>query len=125
EAQAEININADAPQRQVNFDPTIGQSILNLLNNATDACPEHLQVEIDWNHSNFYLVIEDAGPGIPLEIAEQLGKPFVTSKGKGFGLGLFLSHASISRHGGEIKLYNRHSGGTRTELRLPLKGSEG
>lgn len=120
EARAMIAIGQSCQSREVNFDPTVGQSLLNLLNNATDANPENLNVWVHWDDDMFYFNIDDEGPGIPLEIAEQIGKPFVSSKGMGFGLGLFLSHASISRHGGEIKLYNREHGGTRTELRLPL-----
>ena len=42
-----------------------------------------------------------------------------TTKGKGFGLGLFLSQASVTRAGGTVKLYNHEDGGTLTELRLP------
>ncbi|MBB6522839.1 ATP-binding protein [Pseudoteredinibacter isoporae] len=120
EVEANIQLAESCPERQVSFDATIGQSILNLLNNAADACPTGIDVDICWTRDEFILTIDDNGPGIPLEIAEQLGKPFVSTKGKGFGLGLFLSHASISRHGGEIKLYNRDNAGTHTELRLPL-----
>jgi two-component system sensor histidine kinase RegB len=121
EADANIRYLKTNSDVQVTFDPTINQSILNLLNNATDANPKGLEVNIDWDQNSFYLSIQDCGPGIPLEIAEQLGQAFVTSKGKGFGLGLFLSHASISRYGGEVKLYNRPQGGTHTELKLPLE----
>jgi two-component system sensor histidine kinase RegB len=56
---------------------------------------------------------------VPLAIAEQIGKPFFTTKGKGFGLGLFLSKASVTRAGGSVKLYSHEEGGTLTELRLP------
>ncbi|MFL6611279.1 MAG: ATP-binding protein, partial [Pseudomonas sp.] len=61
----------------------------------------------------------DHGAGVPLAIAEQIGKPFFTTKGKGFGLGLFLSKASVTRAGGSVKLYPHEEGGTLTELRLP------
>ena len=44
---------------------------------------------------------------------------FFTTKGKGFGLGLFLSKASVTRAGGSVKLYSHEEGGTLTELRLP------
>jgi len=69
------------------------------------------------------LSIRDRGPGVPLAIAEQLGRPFFTTKGKGkgrgFGLGLFLSQASVTRVGGTVKLYNLEEGGTLTEMKLP------
>ncbi len=97
----------------------LGQSLLNLLNNATDASPDNLDIRLDWDAQWIKLTIRDHGAGVPLAIAEQIGRPFITTKGKGFGLGLFLSQASVTRAGGTVKLYNHEDGGTLTELRLP------
>ncbi|MDR9750149.1 ATP-binding protein [Pseudomonas sp. SZMC_28357] len=99
--------------------PDLTQALLNLLNNAADACPEGLQVTLDWDFEYLTISIRDHGAGVPLAIAEQIGKPFFTTKGKGFGLGLFLSKASVTRAGGSVKLYSHEEGGTLTELRLP------
>ena len=99
--------------------PDLTQALLNLLNNAADACPENLQVTLDWDAEDVTISIRDHGAGVPLAIAEQIGKPFFTTKGKGFGLGLFLSKASVTRAGGSVKLYSHEEGGTLTELRLP------
>ena len=99
--------------------PDLTQALLNLLNNAADACPENLQVTLDWTAEDLTISIRDHGAGVPLAIAEQIGKPFFTTKGKGFGLGLFLSKASVTRAGGSVKLYSHEEGGTLTELRLP------
>ncbi|VVO20349.1 ATP-binding protein [Pseudomonas fluorescens] len=99
--------------------PDLTQALLNLLNNAADACPEGLQVTLDWDAEDLTISIRDHGAGVPLAIAEQIGKPFFTTKGKGFGLGLFLSKASVTRAGGSVKLYSHEEGGTLTELRLP------
>jgi two-component system sensor histidine kinase RegB len=95
------------------------QALLNLLNNAADACPDNLVIQLRWDPQWIIITIRDYGAGVPLAIAEQLGKPFFTTKGKGFGLGLFLSQISVSRAGGTVKLYNQDGGGTLTELRLP------
>lgn len=95
------------------------QALLNLLNNAADACPDNLMVRLNWDQEWLVITIRDYGAGVPLAIAEQLGKPFFTTKGKGFGLGLFLTHMSVIRAGGTVKLYNQGGGGTLTELRLP------
>ncbi|HEY0290538.1 MAG TPA: ATP-binding protein [Pseudomonas sp.] len=99
--------------------PDLTQALLNLLNNAADACAEDLEVNLDWDELEICISIRDHGPGVPLAIAEQIGKPFFTTKGKGFGLGLFLSKASVTRAGGSVKLYPHEEGGTLTELRLP------
>ena len=97
----------------------LSQALLNLLNNAADACPDNLLIGLNWDEQWVVITIRDYGAGVPLEIAEQLGKPFFTTKGKGFGLGLFLSQVSVIRAGGTVKLYNQDGGGTLTELRLP------
>lgn len=97
------------------------QALLNLLNNAADACPDNLVIGLNWDPQWIVITIRDYGAGVPLAIAEQLGKPFFTTKGKGFGLGLFLSQISVIRAGGTVKLYNQEGGGTLTELRLPQK----
>ncbi|BAP43335.1 ATP-binding protein [Pseudomonas sp. 21LCFQ02] len=99
--------------------PDLTQALLNLLNNAADACAENLQVSLDWDSAEVFIRIRDQGPGVPAAIAEQIGKPFFTTKGKGFGLGLFLSKASVTRAGGSVRLYRHEEGGTLTELRLP------
>lgn len=102
--------------------PELGQSILNLLNNAADACPDNIQIGLEWNEQRLRLCIRDHGPGVPLHIAEQLGTAFVTTKGKkGFGLGLFLSQAAVERVGGSVKLFNQDGGGTLTEVILPVE----
>ncbi|MEH6389488.1 MAG: ATP-binding protein [Pseudomonas profundi] len=100
--------------------PELGQALLNLLNNAADACPNNIQIELVWDADWLRLRIRDYGPGVPLHIAEQLGTAFLTTKGKkGFGLGLFLSQAAVERLGGSVRLYNQDGGGTLTEVTLP------
>lgn len=121
EVEAQIEIDDTCDDICAIFHPTIAHSIINLLNNAADANPQDITVNISWDKTLLMMDIIDHGPGVPVELANQLGKPFITTKGKGLGLGLFLTHATLSRYQGKIKLYNRDSGGTLTELRLPLK----
>lgn len=110
----------DGPVPSVLAGPELSQAILNLLNNAADACLEGIEISLSWNPGRLCLRIRDYGPGVPLHIAEQLGTAFLTTKGKkGFGLGLFLSQAAVERMGGSVKLYNQDGGGTLTEVSLP------
>ena len=87
--------------------------------NAEDASPGNVDVSITWNKKEIVLSIQDHGDGIAPDIAEQIGKPFFTTKAKGLGLGLFLSNVAVERLQGSIKLYNNQ--GTLVQLTLPIK----
>jgi nitrogen-specific signal transduction histidine kinase len=50
--------------------PDLTQALLNLLNNAADACPDDLEVRLDWDAQDIVISIRDHGPGVPLAIAE-------------------------------------------------------
>jgi two-component system sensor histidine kinase RegB len=122
-ARYRLDIASAGPQPSLRPDETLQQALLNLLNNGADASAAPLELKLAWDARHIALHIRDHGPGVPLEIAEQIGKPFVTSKGKGLGLGLFLSHATIERCGGDIRMFNHDEGGTEVVLRLPIEGA--
>jgi len=48
--------------------------------------------------------IDDSGPGIPLELREQIFNPFVTTKKTGVGLGLSIVSKIIDGHHGTIRI---------------------
>src|ERR1700730_804610 len=48
--------------------------------------------------------IEDSGPGIPLELREQIFNPFVTTKKAGVGLGLSIVSKIVDGHHGTIRI---------------------
>ncbi|WP_300272297.1 ATP-binding protein [Halomonas sp.] len=100
-------------------DTTLEQALTNLLNNAADANPDDIAIRLDWHDEEVVIDIRDHGPGVALSIADQLGETFVSTKSKGMGIGLFLTHATINRFGGGVSLYNHPEGGTLTEVVLP------
>ncbi|MWJ28432.1 sensor histidine kinase [Halomonas sediminis] len=100
-------------------DTTLDQALTNLLNNAADANPDSIFIRLDWNESKVVIDIRDHGPGVAMSIADQLGETFISTKSKGMGIGLFLTHATINRLGGGVSLYNHPEGGTLTEVTLP------
>ena len=106
--------------QSASFHPTIEQSILNLLNNAADVSPEKVEVDIDWDDKQAQISIRDYGAGLQAEDIDHLGQAFVTNKRDGLGLGLFLSQATLTRFGGKVSLQNAPSGGTLTQIVLPL-----
>ncbi len=103
-------------------DATLQQALLNLLNNAADASPEHVELNAAWDEKHIYLDINDRGAGIPAEIAEQLGKQAVSSK-HGQGIGWLLSHATIERFGGTVEWRPREGGGTCIHITLPRRNT--
>lgn len=119
----------EGPAPEVSASTTLQQALLNLFNNAADAHPEDIEITLEWDERHIRLQLHDQGPGLPLEQADQLGKPFVTTKGRGLGIGLFLTSSTLARHQGEVRLYNHPDGGTLTEVELPItaeseKGTE-
>lgn len=114
------------PKVNLTGEPTVISSIplqqafINLLNNAADASTEPLQIEASSDTQQILFTILDKGPGIPLEQAESLGSPFITTKGKGLGIGLFLTANALNSYGGKVCLFNHPQGGTLTEVKLPV-----
>src|SRR5690606_4950128 len=110
------------PAVTVDGDETLELALLNLLDNAAreSGADPHLQLEQEGGQ--ICLRIIDSGPGVPDTVARQLGEPFVTGRQDGLGLGLFLSHTTINRLGGTLRLLSGEQG-TLTEVRLPLTGA--
>lgn len=102
-------------------DLMLDQALLNLLNNAADASPDSIEIGADWDARHFILTIRDRGPGFDHAAMQQAGKDCFTTKppDQGIGIGLFLANATLSRHGGEVRWFNREGGGAVTEVRLP------
>ena len=71
------------------------------------------------------IVIEDNGPGFPVEVRNRLLEPYVTTREKGTGLGLAIVNRIIVDHGGSIALQSRPDGlrGARVRVLLPENGA--
>ena len=106
---------------RISSDPSLEHGLINIIENAIKASKQKVSVKIDSETNSLLTVqIKDDGPGIPLEILEGLGEPFLTMRSGGMGLGLFLANASIQRLGGTIKMENMREGGAMTTIILPL-----
>ncbi len=87
----------------------LSQVIINLVKNACEALnladiPEPV-VRIELTKKvNTQIYITNNGPGIPVEIREQIFIPFYTTKEEGSGVGLSLSKQIMLKMGGDIIL---------------------
>ncbi len=84
-----------------------------------------LNVQLNKNGKNIFILIEDNGPGIPKEEYENVFKPFYKiDKGRGetkssVGLGLSIASDIIRSHGGYIKLDKSSMNGLGVKIFLP------
>jgi len=102
-------------------DTALKQMIYNVLDNALEASPQQVVLEVSRDDHNLRLTVSDAGPGFPPEVLAQLGKPYNSTKGRaGSGLGLFLTVNVARTVGGRVMAGNRAEGGAVVVVTLPL-----
>jgi signal transduction histidine kinase len=125
---AELGVDvslADTSHVSARCQPTaIGRAVANLIENAVKygGCA---RVQLVDEAQGVVIVVDDDGPGIPLEEQEKVFAPFYRleqSRNRdtgGVGLGLAVSRTIAREHGGDVKLCNRTPAGLRVRLELP------
>jgi two-component system sensor histidine kinase RegB len=101
---------------------SVKHAVINIIENAIKAARDHVDVGFSISKdtpAKFEISIEDDGPGIPTEVMEKLGEPFISSRKESMGLGIFLANAAIQRLGGAIEMLNLKKGGALSIIRLP------
>jgi two-component system sensor histidine kinase RegB len=83
------------------------QVILNLLDNAVEACTQDAAIFI--HSQEDALVIEDNGSGFSQDVLMRFGEPFNSNKTTGTGLGLYSSLLFMNSLGGTIEIKNKTS----------------
>jgi signal transduction histidine kinase len=101
--------------------------LTNLVVNALDAAPRGgcVQVGVYRKDGKALLVVEDDGPGVPVDLREKILQPFFTTKTQGTGLGLAIVARRASDVGGRLELESpvNNGRGTRFLVWLPLGDS--
>lgn len=109
------------------------QVFCNLLSNSLDALPHAGAIRIratrrrdQRRQDREYVVvtIADGGRGIDANVRARIFDPFFTTKGnQGTGLGLWVTHQLVAKHGGRIRVRSRSRGsktGTAFSLSIPV-----
>ena len=101
--------------------------ITNLIDNAHLYASAVTAVRLDYEHAQFAINIDDAGPGVPVEEREVIFERFFRGRAahdrgmaRGTGLGLALVRDHVRAFGGSISVLDSPEGGARFQILLPL-----
>lgn len=106
-------------------EPILIPALLNLVQNAVNASQRNQtqKISIDFHLQHgakeLIIAIRDHGPGFKQDTLLQLGVELIESE-RGLGMGVFLSHVTIEKLGGRLKLHNHQDGGAVAVVELPL-----
>ena len=93
--------------------------LANLVENAVDFAKSRVEIAARWSAREVAITIADDGPGLPTDVMDALGEPYVTTRParprgqttdgepSGLGLGFFIAKTLLERSGATISLDNR------------------
>jgi signal transduction histidine kinase len=106
------------------------QVFINLLKNAAEASPAGSTVTVRIacegapagrrSPGSIVATVADQGHGIDEATCRTLFEPFFTTKPGGTGLGLYISHDIVKRHGGNLTVHSEPGHGATFRVELPL-----
>ncbi len=120
-------LRADAMKQDKNIEMELGdvpyvvidkneikQLILNLVCNGLEAMSSGglLSIKTFKDDDGVVLTVQDQGTGIPTEVLEKIGTPFLTTKDSGTGLGLAVCFSIAQRNKAKIDIETGSSGTT-------------
>jgi len=97
----------------------------NLMRNAREAMegrdePPRIRVSVARAGTSAEVRVTDNGPGIAPDDLQSIFQPFVSTKGKGMGLGLAICREIVEGHGGRIDVESAPGRGTTFTVTLPV-----
>ncbi|MEO1487467.1 MAG: ATP-binding protein, partial [Bacteroidota bacterium] len=104
--------------------PLYNWSIENLVKNGIDAMKGKgdISIQIEQKGQHVNVLVTDSGHGIPKSDFQNIFNPGVTSKKRGWGLGLSLVKRIVEEyHKGKIKVLSSNKAGTVMQISLRAK----
>lgn len=130
ESQANMNnilfhVDLDAHLPYISCDENhLKQVFINVCKNAIEALPQGGEIFVEGERvspTRIHIRIRDTGCGIDPSQIPRLGEPFYTTKEKGTGLGLMISHRILEDHGGSLSIESEPGKGTTVHIALPAR----
>ena len=104
--ESEKRVTVQADERMLRL------ALLNLMRNGAEANPGGtVQVRTALENDGVVIEVRDHGPGISAGDMQKIFIPFFTTKAKGHGIGLALTHRIVTQHGGKLTAVNAPEGG--------------
>ena len=111
------------------------QVFINLVKNAAEAAPAGTSIAVQLAAESvpagrstvrtLVATVTDQGPGIDEDTCRTLFEPFFTTKPGGTGLGLYITHDIVKRHGGNLTVHSEPGHGATFRVELPLDSQGG
>tara|TARA_B100000963_G_scaffold354807_1_gene371925 strand:- start:44 stop:1330 length:1287 start_codon:yes stop_codon:yes gene_type:complete len=111
-----IELNLDNDNNKINIErtPEIIYGLRNFIGNAVKFSKSKVRIDLKSEEKKIEIKINDDGPGIPDDIINKIGEPYIKSKSidlnenSGLGLGTFLGKTLLERQGANL-LFRRNS----------------
>jgi two-component system sensor histidine kinase RegB len=99
--------------------PGVLYGLGNLVENAVDFARERVDIGAKWSARQVTIEIADDGSGVPADVMDALGEPYITTRParprgqtkdgepSGLGLGFFIAKTLLERSGATVTLDNR------------------
>ena len=115
EKNIKLNTDKDVNKIDIKKNPEIVYGLRNFIGNAVKFSNQNILISIVSDNINLFVIIEDDGPGFPVDIMKALGEPYIKSRSKlsrdnaGLGLGTFLGKTLLERLSAVISFENNGS----------------
>jgi len=109
----ELNVEDDKNKIDIQRSPEIIYGLRNFIGNAVKFSESKVKIDLKSDQKVIEIKINDDGPGIPEDIINKIGEPYIKSKSKelsfksGLGLGTFLGKTLLERQNAKL-LFNRN-----------------
>jgi two-component system sensor histidine kinase RegB len=99
--------------------PGVIYGLGNLVENAIDFARDKVEITAAWSAREVTISIADDGQGVPPDVMDALGEPYITTRpsrsgdagqdgeASGLGLGFFIAKTLLERSGASVSLENR------------------
>ncbi|SMB92631.1 PAS domain S-box-containing protein [Desulfonispora thiosulfatigenes DSM 11270] len=122
--QVKLDLKLDEVSNLLIYENEIKQLLLNLTRNSIEAMEQggKLIISLNEDKDHVYLKIKDNGKGIPEEVLEKLGTPFLTTKENGTGLGMTICYQIAERNNAKLTINSGQGLGTEITVSFLKEG---